>query len=474
MHNTTQFEAVIGLEVHVRLGLQTKLFCPDENAYGREPNVLISEISLGYPGTMPVLNKEAITAAIKMGMACNSQLASEVVFDRKNYFYPDLPKGYQVTQDRKPICDGGFVDIISEAESFRVLLTKIHLEEDAGKSIHGEDGKSSIDYNRAGTALIEIVTDPVIQTADQAGSFVYEIRRLVRYLKIGNGNMEEGSLRCDANISIRPNGTQKLGNKVEIKNMNSISNVKKAIVHEIQRQTKRKLAGDTIVSETRSFDPATGATSSMREKETLTDYRYFPEPDLVPEILNDSWIQALRDHMPELGAEKERRFRDEFGLSEYEAELLTRENEIAIFFEQITSKCNPKSAANWMLGPVLSYLNENACSIDDYPLSTEQTMEIISLIETDAISFGYASKNIVPEWIHSPNKKIEEFLSDDSENLEDIIVEVLAECAEEVKLYKSGKKKLFGAIMGSLIRKSGRKADPKKMKDLLHKALDND
>jgi len=469
-----QFEAVIGLEVHVRLGVHTKLFCGDENDFGREPNQLISEVSLGYPGTMPVLNKAAIASAVKMGIACNSTLANEVVFDRKNYFYPDLPKGYQVTQDRNPICKGGFVDILSDGKSFRVYLTKIHLEEDAGKSIHGKDGKSSIDYNRAGTALIEIVTDPIIQTPDQARVFLYEIRRMVRYLKIGDGNMEEGSLRCDANISVRQKGIRELGNKVEIKNMNSMSNVKKAIIHEIERQSKRLLAGDSINSETRSFDPATGFTSSMREKETLTDYRYFPEPDLVPEVLSEVWIQSIKDQLPELGAEKETRFKIEYGLSDYESGLLTRENEISIYFEEVAGECNPKSVANWMLGPVLSYLNEHGCSIDEYPISTNQTAEIISYIENGSLSFSYASKTVVPELINFPEKKIKEFVTDDSVNLEEIIAEVLESCTEEVQLYKNGKKKLFGAIMGSLVRKAGRKADPKKMKHLLQIALDND
>ncbi len=475
MASNDAFEPVIGLEVHARLGLVSKLFCGDANLYGEEPNTLVSEIAMGYPGTLPVLNEKAIEFAVKIGLACESTIASTVVFDRKNYFYPDLPKGYQVTQDRLPICLGGKVKIKMENEFSEIALTKIHLEEDAGKSIHGANGVSFIDYNRAGTALIEIVTEPVLKNANEAHSFLYEIRRLIRYLEIGDANMEEGSLRCDANISIRPVGSSELGSKVEIKNMNSFNNVKRAIVQEISRQENIIVGGGRVISETRSFNPDTGESVSMREKETLADYRYFPEPDLSPVQLTKEWVDKLKDTLPELPLDKEIRYRREYLLSEYDAALLSRSKMEAWYFEKIVNICdNPKAAANWMMGPIASVLNASGMNIQNFPISPEKIGHLIKDIESERYSYSHATKTIFPLLIEEPNLSIEQLLNkmeDSGDELDMMINDVLIEFPKEVVLYKKGNKKVLGMLMGQVMKKAGRTADPKKAKELLENAL---
>ncbi len=470
-----EFEAVIGLEVHVRLGLKSKLFCSDANQYGREPNTLASEIALGYPGTLPVLNEKAIENAVKMGLACHSEVATTIVFDRKNYFYPDLPKGYQVTQDRMPICEGGEVRIKIGSAISVIALTRIHLEEDAGKSIHGSDNTSLIDYNRAGTALIEIVTEPVMQDAEEAYAFLHEIRRLVRYLEIGDANMEEGSLRCDANISIRPTGSSELGKKVEIKNMNSLNNVKKAINHEIRRQKEIVKSGNNVLSETRSFNPQTGNSSGMREKETLTDYRYFPEPDLSPVLLTEDWIKTIEERIPELPMDKELRYASEFSLNEYDASLLSRSKPTAIYFESIVSSCkNPKAAANWMMGPIATELKSSNGIISDFPIGPEQIAGIIADIDKGRYSYSYASKSIFPLLLKNPEltpEQVNQGNKDAGSDLQEIVKIVLNEFHKEAELYKQGNKKILEMLMGQVMRKSRGVADPKKAKEQLQNAL---
>lgn len=472
MHN---YEPVIGLEIHVRLSVETKLFCADTNRYGVEHNTLVSAISLAYPGTLPVLNREAISRAVKMGLATNGKIAEQVTFDRKNYFYPDLPKGYQLTQDRNPISVGGYVPIQVHGKTRNISLTKIHLEEDAGKLIHGE-GSSLVDFNRAGTALIEIVTDPVLTSPEEAYQFMTEIRRLVQYLEVGNGNMEEGSLRCDANVSIRPEGSRDLGPKVELKNMNSMNNVRKAVQGEIERQISIRVEGKEVVSQTRSYDAETNSSSPMRDKETLTDYRYFPEPDLVPEVLDAQWIEELRVNMPETGWMKSDRFRRTYNLPEYEAEILTRERELADFFESVLVDVGQaKIAANWIIGPVLSYLNEKKANIESYPLSADQVASIVEAISSQAVSFNFA-QSLHERWLENPERSWEELTagtSNSDEDLQSTVDATIEEMAHEVALYRKGKKKLFGAIMGSLVRKAGREVDPKKLKEVLQKTLDN-
>jgi aspartyl-tRNA(Asn)/glutamyl-tRNA(Gln) amidotransferase subunit B len=406
------YEPVIGLEVHVRLGLNTKIFCDDPYSYGQEPNTLISPISLAYPGTLPRVNKKAIEFAIKMGLACKSEIASEVDFDRKNYFYPDLPKGYQLTQDRHPICNGGTIPIKSDGNIREVQLTKIHLEEDAGKSIHMDgDNFTHVDFNRAGTALIEMVTDPVLRTPEEAYSLMYEVRRLVRALGIGNGNMEQGSLRCDANVSIREVGTTALGTKVEIKNVNSFNNVKRAISLEIERQISLKNGEGEIISESRSFDPTTGKTASMRTKETLTDYRYFPDPDLTPSRIDESWINDLKSDMPELPIEKELRYHSEYNLSRNDASVLTDNSDLSEYFERVVSLSgNAKSSANWVMGPVKSVLNEQNIKIHEFPIVPEKLAEIIKWVDLDKVSQNFASKQLFPSALSYPCEELESIL----------------------------------------------------------------
>ncbi len=477
----TRYEAIIGLEVHVRLQLNTKIFSGDVNDYGLAPNTLISEISLGYPGTLPRVNKKAIEYAVKMGLACHSQIAPEVSFDRKNYFYPDLPKGYQITQDRIPVCRGGYIPIRADESDKQIALNRIHLEEDAGKSIHGspEDG-THIDFNRAGTALIEIVTEPVLHSGDEAYAFLYEIRRLVRCLGISDGNMEEGSMRCDANISIRQIGSSRLGQKVEIKNMNSLNNVRKAIVSEIKRQTSVKQSGDEIISETRTFNPTTGSTAAMRVKESLTDYRYFPDPDLPPVLLTSDWLEEIRSKMPELPVEKEQRFRKEYGLSVYDASVLTSTDGLAAFFESVAIECgNYKMAANWVMGPVLSVLNSKNIQIETFDLTPGQIAGLISLIDAGKLSYSVASRKLFPALLATPGTEIVKLaeklnlFSGQDQELVIAVKEVIEEFPKEAEMLRSGKQKLIGMFMGKIMKKTKGLADPKKAKQMLLDALKN-
>jgi aspartyl-tRNA(Asn)/glutamyl-tRNA(Gln) amidotransferase subunit B len=374
-----------------------------------------------------------------------------------------------------PVCQGGEVRIKIGPVISVIALTKIHLEEDAGKSIHGSDNTSLIDYNRAGTALIEIVTEPVMRNAEEAYAFLYEIRRLVRYLEVGDANMEEGSLRCDANISIRPKGSSELGKKVEIKNMNSLNNVKKAINHEIKRQEEIIKTERNVLSETRSFNPQTGNSTGMREKETLTDYRYFPEPDLSPVLLTDDWIETLEKDLPELPMDKELRYVREFSLTDYDASLLSRSKHTAIYFESVVNSCkNPKAAANWMMGPITTAMKASNGSIVDIAIDPKQIARIIEDIEKEKYSYSYASKSIFPLLLKSPELEIEQLIKgnkDSGNNLEEIVKMVLNEFPKEVELYKLGNKKILGMLMGQVMRKSGGTADPKKAKEQLQSTL---
>lgn len=476
---TSGFEPVIGLEIHVRLNVKTKIFAGDLNRYGREPNTLISEISLGYPGTLPRLNRMAVEQAIKLGFSCGCTISPEITFDRKNYFYPDLPKGYQITQDRNPICSGGSIRIKSGEEIKPVALTRIHLEEDAGKSLHDQsEYESYIDFNRAGTALIEIVTEPVLNSAEEAYAVLHEVRRLILYLDISDGNMQEGSLRCDANVSVRPKGSITLGDKVEIKNINSVNNVRKAIAGEVKRQIHLKKENAQIRAETRSYDAISNTTTGMRVKETLEDYRYFPDPDLTKVIVSDEWLKSIQTVLPELPLDKEMRFRSEYGLNDRDASVLTGTLEIANYFEKVAkSSGNHKSAANWILGPVLTYLNDKHFSISQMEIAPEKIGVIIQLIDQDKISFSVASKKLLPELIAAPESSVEMIskslglLSGDEDKLNTIINEIVVDFPKEVKLYRNGTKKILEMLMGQVMRKSKGKADPKKARDILLNAL---
>ncbi|HCM77802.1 MAG TPA: Asp-tRNA(Asn)/Glu-tRNA(Gln) amidotransferase GatCAB subunit B, partial [Cytophagales bacterium] len=399
-----KYQPVIGLEVHAQLQTSSKIYNSDAAAYGGAPNTQVGVISLAHPGTLPKLNKRVVEQAIKMGLACHSEISRYQIFDRKNYFYPDLPKGYQLTQDRTPICIGGFIKVnVKSDKAIQIKLNRIHIEEDAGKSIHLEDEIDTlIDLNRAGVPLIEIVTEPVINSSEAAGALVNEIRKIVRYLDICDGNMEEGSLRCDANVSVMKRGASELGKKVEVKNMNSIRNVQRAIDHEINRQIAVLEKGGSIVSETRTFDVVSGTTSSMRTKEELNDYRYFPDPDLSPLLVSDEWLDEIKATMPMLPEALLQKFISEYNLPEYDAEVLTENKAMANFFLSVSAlTTHYKSVSNWLMGPIKSLLNERGVEL--LPLEPKVLADLIELVEQNKISFANAAQKVLPSLLDKEN-----------------------------------------------------------------------
>lgn len=475
-----KYEAVIGLEVHAQLLTNTKAYSADINAYGASPNTHTSPITLGHPGTLPVMNKKSIEYAIKLGIALNCEIAEHQYFARKNYFYPDLPKGYQITQDKTPICTGGFIDLKqAEGPSKRIGITRIHMEEDAGKSIHDVDVYDTlVDLNRAGTPLLEIVTEPDMRSSKEAYQYLTEIRKLVRYLEICDGNMEEGSLRCDANISVRLKGSAVLGTKVEVKNMNSIRNVQKAIEFEIVRQIEVLEMGGILSQETRGFDALNGSTIAMRSKEAANDYRYFPEPDLQPLHVDENQIQMVKAEMPPLPDYLYNKYVSELKLSDYDALNLTESKEIALYFEQlILHTKNYKAAANWIMGSVKSYLNENGVEIQNFPIKVEALAELIDLIDEGQVSSTIAAQKIFPEMLSSKesSKQIAERMNliqvSDEDELVGFIEAVIAGNPSESERFKNGEQQLIGFFMGQLMRVSKGKADPKIANSLLRKKL---
>ena len=480
MSNFDAYEVVVGLEVHAQLMTKSKLFCGDSIAYGAEPNTHVSPITLGHPGTLPKMNRKAIEYAVKMGLACHCEIEQHNYFARKNYFYPDLPKGYQVSQHTTPICKTGFVTIKTDGIEKKIRLNRIHLEEDAGKSIHDiDDENTCIDYNRAGTPLIEIVTEPDIRSSDEAFAFVSEIRKLVRYLEVCDGNMEEGSLRCDANISVRIKGDTKLGTRVEVKNLNSIRNVKRAIDVEAKRLIEIIEAGGTIQQQTRSFDANTGTTQAIRDKEDADDYRYFPEPDLTPFHLQDEFIEKIRRSIPALPEERIEKYTTKLKLSDYDASVLTEERVVSDYFEQIIlHTTNYKAAANWMLGPVKSWMNENGKEITEFPLKPEQLVSLITLIDEGKVNFSSASTKIFPALLANPDKEAasiakEENLIQESDvsAIGPIIDQVLDKFADKVQEYKKGKKGLLALFVGEVMKQTKGKADPKVTNKILLEKL---
>ena len=477
-----KYEAVIGLEVHAQLLTNTKAYSADINAYGASPNTHTSPITLGHPGTLPVMNKKSIEYAIKLGIALNCEIAEHQYFARKNYFYPDLPKGYQITQDKTPICTGGFIDLKqAEGPSKRIGITRIHMEEDAGKSIHDVDIYDTlVDLNRAGTPLLEIVTEPDMRSSKEAYQYLTEIRKLVRYLEICDGNMEEGSLRCDANISVRLKGSAVLGTKVEVKNMNSIRNVQKAIEFEIVRQIEVLEMGGILSQETRGFDALNGSTIAMRSKEAANDYRYFPEPDLQPLHVDENQIQMVKAEMPPLPDYLYNKYVSELKLSDYDALNLTESKEIALYFEQlILHTKNYKAAANWIMGSVKSYLNENGVEIQDFPIKVEALAELIDLIDEGQVSSTIAAQKIFPEMLSSKesSKQIAERMNliqvSDEDQLVGFIEAVIAGNPSESERFKNGEQQLIGFFMGQLMQVSKGKADPKIANSLLRKKLND-
>lgn len=476
-----EFEAVIGLEIHIQLKTQSKAFCADSALYGESPNTLVSAISLGHPGTLPMHNISAIEYATKLGLALHCNITQLNGYARKNYFYADLPKGYQISQDKTPICTGGFVEIPSNNGNKKITITRIHMEEDSGKSMHDQDLYDSlIDYNRAGVPLVELVSEPEIRSGEEAYHFVSEIRKLVRYLDICDGNMEEGSMRCDANISIRPIGSQTFGTKVEVKNMNSMTNVKRAIEFEIKRQTEAVLAGEKIVSETRSFNAANGSTISMRSKEEAQDYRYFPEPDLPPFIINQEFLDKVKISLPELPKALFEKFTQQLGLSDYDAQVLTEDRDTAAYFTELYAQCkHAKTAANWILGPIKSWLNEQAKDISLFPLNPTQLSKLIQLVMENTISHTAAVSVVLPELIANPSLEPIEIATKNnilqntnSEELENWVLKVLESMPEKVAEYQNGKKGLLGLFVGEVMKLSKGSADPKKVNEIVRNKLD--
>jgi aspartyl-tRNA(Asn)/glutamyl-tRNA(Gln) amidotransferase subunit B len=476
-----EYEAVIGLEVHAQMLTNSKAYSNDRNEYGSRPNTNVSAISLGHPGTLPKMNKKTIEYAIKLGLALNCEIAEYQHFARKNYFYPDLPKGYQITQDTTPICTGGSVELKMSDSIKQIGITRIHMEEDSGKSIHDVDVYDTlVDLNRAGTPLLEIVTEPDLRSGDEAYAYLTEIRQLLRYLDICDGNMEEGSMRCDANVSVRKKGAEQFGTKVEVKNMNSIRNVQRAINFEIDRQIEMVEKGEPIAQETRSFDAVNNRTISMRTKEEANDYRYFPEPDLQPLHVSKEQVEAIASEMPILPNALFEKYTKELKLSAYDASNLIASKPLALYFEELISHTNSfKIAANWMNGEVRSYLNQQGKTIEEFPISAKQLAELIKIVVEGVVSNSAATQKIFPILLNHPDQlplKIaeqENLIQDsDEDSIVAIIEKVLDLHSDEVGRYKSGEKQLVGFFMGQVMKASGGKADPKAANKLIRQKLE--
>lgn len=474
-----EYEAVIGLEIHAQLATESKLFCGDSASFGAEPNTHVSPITLGHPGTLPKTNRKAVEYAIRLGIACGCTIETDNYFARKNYFYPDLPKGYQISQHTTPICKGGSVKIKTAGGERSVQLNRIHMEEDAGKSIHDRyEDYTCVDLNRAGTPLVEIVTEPDLFSAEEAWQYVTEVRRLVRWIGICDGNMEEGSLRCDANVSVRKKGQRELGTKVEVKNLNSIRNVKKAIEYEIARMTTLLQQGEIIRQQTRSFDADTDTTFAIRDKEEANDYRYFPDPDLSPFHLEPAYIEDIRARLPPLPAELKQKYTKEYGLGEYDAGQLCDEYSTVTFFESVVTQAPLyKAAANWILGPLRQYCNEKGCSFDDLTLTPAVLSELIGLVEEGRLNFSTASSRILPVLIETGGQPLAVAESmnllqvSDTTELEGWITEALAAMPDKVTEYRKGKKGLIGLFVGDVKKRSRGKADPKLVTQMLESKL---
>ena len=476
-----KYEAVIGLEVHAQLLTKTKAYSSDENIYGATPNTKTSVISLGHPGTLPKSNSKVIEYAVKLGIAVGSKIRERNEYARKNYFYADLPKGYQITQDKTPICNGGVISIKdAEGNKKDINIIRIHMEEDAGKSIHDLDPFNTlVDLNRAGVPLVEIVSEPEIRTSDEAYQYINEVRKLVRYLDICDGNMEEGSLRCDANVSVMLKGATEFGTKVEVKNMNSSRNVKRAIEFEVERQVEILEQGGKVSHETRSFNAANNTTISMRHKEDANDYRYFPDPDLQPVIVTEKYINEIKQTLPPLPNTLFIKFTKEFGLSEYDATILVDEKGIALYYNELCNFTkNYKSAANFVNGSIKSYLNENALDISDFSISPARMASLITIVDDGKVSNTVATSKVFfemlktdddAEKIATDNNWIQESNSD---ALGEYIAQAIAKYPEKVTEYKSGKKGLIGLFMGEVMQLSKGQADPKLANQLLRTELE--
>jgi aspartyl-tRNA(Asn)/glutamyl-tRNA(Gln) amidotransferase subunit B len=475
--SATAYETVIGLEVHAQLLTSSKMFCACPTTFGSAPNTQVCPVCLGMPGVLPVVNRKAVEFAIRFGLAVNATV-SPSRFARKNYFYPDLPKGYQISQYESPICDGGGLDVAVNAGTKRVRLVRAHLEEDAGKNLHDVgDGESHVDLNRAGTPLLEIVSAPDLRSSDEAVAYLKALRELVVYLGICDGNMEEGSFRCDANVSIRPMGSTTLGTRVELKNINSFRFVKRAIEYEVERQIEQVEAGERIAQETRLFDNQRGVTVSMRSKEEAHDYRYFPDPDLVAVAPPAAWIEEIRAAMPELPEAKRARFAEQYGLSVYDATVLTGSRALAEFYEAAVRHGAPaKAAANWIMSELLALLNADGAEIDACRVSAKSLADLFVLIDNGTIS-GKIAKTVFEEMYRTgaaPDAVVAAkglTQVSDAGELAAVIDQVLADSPKELEQYRSGKDKLFGFFVGQVMKRTQGKANPAKVNDLLKAKL---
>ena len=476
------FEPVIGLEIHAQLLTASKIFCGCSTAFGAPPNTHVCPVCLGFPGALPVLNRMAVELGVRAALALGCRINQHSIFARKNYFYPDLPKGYQISQYEQPLASAGLIDLETAAGARRIGITRVHLEEDAGKSLHegfaDSDRKTYVDYNRSGTPLIEIVTEPDLRSAADAAEFFTRLRATLVWLGVNDGNMEEGSLRCDANVSIRKAGAATLGTKAEVKNLNSFRFLQKALEYEIDRQIDVLQAGGRIVQETRLWDSAAGVTVSMRSKEEAHDYRYFPEPDLPPVVVTEPGVAAIRAAMPELPDARRRRFAAAFGLSEYDAAQLTQSRTTAEFFERmLAAGAPPKAASNWIMGELARALKARGRDLSDPPVAPERLAGLIALIDTGKIS-GAIAKDVFEKMLETGRSAdaivAAEGLTqiDDEREIAALVARVIGDNADAVAQYRGGRAATFGFLVGQAMKAAGGKANPKRVNELLRRALD--
>ena len=476
----SSWETVIGLEIHAQLATKSKIFSSSATAYGAPPNAQANLVDLGYPGVLPVLNREAVRMAVKFGLAVDATISRRSVFARKNYFYPDLPKGYQISQYEKPIVEKGRLEIVLEDGSRKTIgITRAHLEEDAGKSLHEDfQGLSGIDLNRAGTPLLEIVSEPDMRSAKEAVAYMKKIHTLVRYLEICDGNMQEGSFRCDANVSVRPAGQEKFGTRCEIKNLNSFRFIERAINYEVARQIDVLESGGTIRQETRLYDPDKGETRSLRSKEEANDYRYFPDPDLLPVALDDKFIESVRGTLPELPDEKAARYVEKFGLSDYDAGVLTASREMGDYYEAVVAKLggHEKLAANWVMGELSAALNKEGVEITASRIDPTRLAGLLARIVDETIS-GKIAKDVF-EQMWSDDKDADAIIEakglkqiTDTSAIEKVVDDVMAANPKQLAEYRSGKDKLFGFFVGQVMKATGGKANPAQVNEILKKRL---
>ena len=476
----SEWETVIGLEVHVQLATKSKIFSGASTLFGSSPNTQACNIDLGMPGVLPVLNEEVLKMAIKFGLSINANINSPTQFARKNYFYPDLPKGYQISQLDNPIVEGGGLEItLKDGSKKKIRITRAHLEEDAGKSLHEDfEGLTGIDLNRAGTPLLEIVSEPDLSSPEEAVAYLKKIHSIIRYLEISDGNMAEGSMRCDANVSLRKKGSKKLGTRTETKNVNSFKFVEKAIQYEIRRQINILESGERVTQETRLYDSQLDETRPMRSKEFANDYRYFPEPDLLPVVLDEGFIKSIKDLMPELSEEKEKRFIREYKLSDYDANVLSVDSNLSNFFEEVVVRSrNPKLATNWIMGELSAFLNKDNLSILETKVDSINLGNLLSRIEDSTIS-GKIAKEVFEEMWNS-EKSPDEIIQEkglkqvtDSSEIERIVNQVLEQNQSQLEHYKAGKDKLFGFFVGQVMKISKGKANPKQVNKILKEKLE--